>query len=109
MTLTPPDVVGVAELLEMLSISRQGFDKSHRHRDGFPPARELANGPVWERRAVDAYNRQRKTGKPYMTALELYRLYHGINGAPLARIGRELELSTTTVRRYLQQLGEIPR
>jgi hypothetical protein len=108
MTLQPPDVIGAGEVLELLGISKQAFSQSHQHRPDFPPARELKCGPVYERRAIVAYAKQRATGKPYLRALERFRFYASSMGA-IGGIAAELEVSPITVRRYLQQLGEIPR
>jgi hypothetical protein len=113
--LSAPDVVGPGEVCELLNIGREAFRRNHRPRPDFPPARVLSNGPVWERRAVDAYARQRATGKPYLRVLEEFRRFPG--GADSTRCGyvaRHLtdtgtKISLPTVRRYLQHLGEIPR
>jgi hypothetical protein len=115
MTLKPPDVAGIAETCELLAISRQAFDKTHRHRPDFPPCADLANGPVWERRAIVAYARQRKTGRPHLDTLTTYRAmlasdsHHPVLDATHALNEAGHRITRTTVRRYLQQLGEIPR
>lgn len=116
--LHPPAVVGPGEARHIIAkrsprgtLGRPAFAK-HIARPDFPPATHLATGPVWEKRAVDAYARQRYTRKPYLDALAMFREHTAggftVHGA-CAIVGADLKISATTVRRYLQQLGEIPR
>lgn len=118
MTLQPPDVIGAGEVSELLGITKQAFRQYHQRRPDFPPARELKCGPVYERRAIVAYAKQRATGKPYLSTLVHWRWMrerafndgHAPNIAALARdVAPHVGVSPITVRRYLQQLGEIPR
>lgn len=109
--LAPPDVVGPGEVIALLGISRQAFHAHHKTRPDFPPATRLECGDVYERRAIVAYAKQRATGRPYLDALRIYR-EHARALTPYgacALAAQVLPIGPTTVRRYLQQLGEIPR
>jgi hypothetical protein len=56
------DLVGVAEIAEMLGISRQRVDAIVRTHGDFPlPVAELTAGRIWQRRDVEAW--ARKTGR----------------------------------------------
>ena len=55
-------LIGVAEIAELLGITRQGVDKLTRTRGDFPaPAAVLTAGRIWEREAVE--QRARETGR----------------------------------------------
>ncbi|HEX7165424.1 MAG TPA: hypothetical protein VF230_00455 [Acidimicrobiales bacterium] len=54
-------LVGVAEIAEMLGVSRQRVDAITRTDDTFPsPEVELASGRVWTREKVDEWLRARR-------------------------------------------------
>ena len=56
------DLVGVAEIAEMLGVSRQRVDAITRTHSDFPkPVAELASGRIWMRRDVLTW--ARKTGR----------------------------------------------
>lgn len=113
MTLQPPDVVGPGEACALLKMSRPTFSR-HKIRPDFPPAAALECGDVYERRAIVAYGKQRDTGKPYLLALAAWREHHRFDQGRLAVTRRTLEahgykVTDPTIRRWLQQLGEIER
>jgi predicted DNA-binding transcriptional regulator AlpA len=55
-------LIGVAEIAEMLGITRQGVDRLTRTRSDFPaPAAVPTAGRIWEREAVE--QRARETGR----------------------------------------------
>jgi hypothetical protein len=61
-----PDLVGIAELAELVGVTRQRASTLAR-RPGFPePLAELASGPVWDLRMVERFVRSwaRKPGRP---------------------------------------------
>jgi hypothetical protein len=61
-----PDLVGIAELAELVGVTRQRASALARH-PGFPqPLAELAAGPVWDLRMVERFVRSwaRKPGRP---------------------------------------------
>jgi hypothetical protein len=61
-----PDLVGIAELAELVGVTRQRASALAR-RPGFPePLAELASGPVWDLRMVERFVRgwSRKPGRP---------------------------------------------
>jgi hypothetical protein len=111
--LTPPDVVGVGEILAILQISHEAFRRHHRERPDFPPVTHLDCGRVYERRAITAYALQRATGKPYLRALELYRqapdatAYQRCTTVVNQLASEDIRLTRPTVRAYLKKLGEI--
>ena len=56
------DLVGVAEIAEMLGVSRQRVDAIARTHDEFPdPVAELSAGRIWLRKDIEAW--ARKTGR----------------------------------------------
>lgn len=69
-----PDVVGAAEIADMLNLSRQQVHNL-TGRDDFPPATQLAMGKTWKRLAVRAWQLERE----------------------LHRRNRDLEISRATV------------
>lgn len=60
------ELVGVAEIADILGVSRQqGSQMSHRK--GFPdPIAELACGPIWTRSSIEAFKKtwNRTPGRP---------------------------------------------
>lgn len=51
--------MGVAEIAEMLGITRQGVDKLVRTRDDFPPPLAvLTAGRIWRREDVERWARE---------------------------------------------------
>ncbi|MGO9873440.1 MAG: helix-turn-helix transcriptional regulator [Acidimicrobiia bacterium] len=64
-----PELVGVAEIAELISVTRQRVSEM-RGRPGFPePIAELRSGPVWTRASVDRFVEEwpRKPGRPRVT------------------------------------------
>ena len=52
------DLVGIAEIVKMLEVSRQYVDRLTREDPTFPePEADLASGRVWDRKAVEAWAR----------------------------------------------------
>lgn len=50
------DLVGIAEVAELLGVSTQRVDQLARDHDDFPePVAELAAGRIWERADVEAW------------------------------------------------------
>lgn len=47
-----PDVLGHAEVVQVLGVTREGLDYLRRKHATFPPATQLACGPVWSTRAI---------------------------------------------------------
>jgi hypothetical protein len=63
---TLPELVGASEVGEMLGVSRQRVHQLREH-DAFPaPLVEVAMGPLWDARAVEAFARawSRRPGRP---------------------------------------------
>jgi hypothetical protein len=61
-----PDVVGLAEVADLLKVARQRITKL-QHRPGFPaPIARLRAGPVWLRAHIDAFAEtwDRRPGRP---------------------------------------------
>jgi hypothetical protein len=61
-----PELVGVAEVAEVLGVSRQRASEL-RGRPGFPsPVADLASGPVWSRPSLDRFVEtwERRAGRP---------------------------------------------
>jgi predicted DNA-binding transcriptional regulator AlpA len=52
--LVPPNVVGLAELAQLLGVDKNTVLRYAKRRD-FPEPARLASGPVWSRREVDAW------------------------------------------------------
>jgi len=61
-----PDLVGIAELAELVGVRRQRASVLARRSDFPDPLAELASGPVWDRRMVERFVRNwvRKPGRP---------------------------------------------
>ncbi len=61
-------LVGMAEIAEMLGVTRQRVDKIQRTYDDFPePEVHLTAGRIWSREAVEAWiqaHPQRPSGRP---------------------------------------------
>src|SRR5205809_361383 len=59
------DVVGVAEIAQLLAVSRQRVHEIIRNDESFPePAADLAAGRIWQRGDVEAWMASRhRTGK----------------------------------------------
>ena len=54
----PHHLVGVAEIAEMLGVTRQRIDEITRTKPDFPePEVELKSGRVWQRAAVEKWAR----------------------------------------------------
>lgn len=52
-------LVGVAEIAELLGVSRQYVDRLSRTDDTFPvPEAELKSGRVWKREAIEKWGRK---------------------------------------------------
>lgn len=52
-------LVGVAEIAEMLGVSRQRVDAISRTHEDFPaPEAELASGRIWLRKEIEAWARR---------------------------------------------------
>lgn len=52
------DLVGIAEIVKLLEVSRQYVDRLTREDPTFPePEADLASGRVWDRGAVEAWAR----------------------------------------------------
>jgi predicted DNA-binding transcriptional regulator AlpA len=54
----PPDVVGAAEIAQLLGISRQMVDKLARTDPTFPKSKALATGRIWRRGEVERWARK---------------------------------------------------
>jgi predicted DNA-binding transcriptional regulator AlpA len=54
----PPDVVGAAEIAEMLGITRQGVDKIAKTDPTFPKHTALATGRIWRRTDIERWARK---------------------------------------------------
>lgn len=80
-----PQLVGVAEVAELLGVSRQRASQLHRERrPGFPvPVVELASGPVWTRAGVVEFVRgwDRRPGRPVLAQTEPTRSPGGARGS----------------------------
>lgn len=65
-----PEVVGVAEIAGMLSVSKQRVSELARSRRFPDPLYELAGGPIWIRGAIEAFVKtwERKPGRPRKAA-----------------------------------------
>jgi hypothetical protein len=61
-----PDLVGIAELAELVGVRRQRASVLARRSDFPKPLAELASGPVWDLRMVERFVRgwARKPGRP---------------------------------------------
>jgi hypothetical protein len=61
-----PDLVGIAELAELVGVRRQRASVLARRPDFPEPLAELASGPVWDRRMVERFVQSwvRKPGRP---------------------------------------------
>ena len=58
----PLDLVGVAEIAELLGVTRQRVDAIARTHPDFPkPVADLAAGRIWQRRDIE--NWARKVGR----------------------------------------------
>jgi predicted DNA-binding transcriptional regulator AlpA len=57
----PHHLVGIAEIVAMLGVSRQYVDRLTREPDFPEPEVELTSGRVWSREAVETW--ARKTGR----------------------------------------------
>ena len=61
-------LVGVAEIAELLGVSRQRVDRITKTFDDFPaPEVELIAGRVWKRKEIEAWIKkhpQRRAGRP---------------------------------------------
>lgn len=61
-------LVGVAEIAELLGVSRQRVDRITKTFDDFPePEAELSAGRVWSRHDIDVWIKkhpQRRVGRP---------------------------------------------
>lgn len=51
------DLVGVAEIADLIGVSRQRVDQLTRTEDFPTPVADLASGRIWERGDVDAWAR----------------------------------------------------
>jgi predicted DNA-binding transcriptional regulator AlpA len=64
----PEDLVGVAEIAQMLDVSRQRVDRIIKSAADFPPPlAELSAGRIWEKAAVEEWlskNPRRGPGRP---------------------------------------------
>ena len=63
----PEELVGFAELLTLLKVSRRTAAKYAKRADFPEPLDRLASGPVWRRDEVEAWGRQNlplRTGRP---------------------------------------------
>lgn len=113
MSLEPPNVVAAGDVAEMLGVHRNSFARYHASR--IPGAKHTSSGAIWERPVALAYVKQHQTGRPYLTALELWRLtdptetIYTRSLLVATGLSGEKSISHTTVVRYLKQLGEIPR
>lgn len=77
-----PQLLGAAEVGELLDVSRQRVHQLHTQRDDFPPAIvQLRMGPLWLKTAIEAWAAtwERKPGRPVRVMPETV---HGV-----ARIG----------------------
>jgi len=67
-----PDLIGVAELAEILGVSRQRASELARTGSGFPrPLRFLASGPIWDKAMIARYVQhwdRRPRGRPKKAA-----------------------------------------
>jgi predicted DNA-binding transcriptional regulator AlpA len=61
-------IVGVAEIADMLGVSRQRVDRILKAHDDFPePEAQLTAGRIWSRRAIEdwlAAHPERRPGRP---------------------------------------------
>lgn len=102
----PPDVVGSAEAVALLQISRQRLTQlaAAAASNGFPPHRELRTGRVWDRASLVAWDQDRKAPAKARrtTVLRVYR-----RTGVLAEAARAADVHVTTARRILRDL-EVP-
>jgi hypothetical protein len=102
----PPDVVGSAEAVALLGISRQRLTQltNASASNGFPPFRELRTGRVWDRAALVAWDQDRKAPAKARrtTVLRSYRQTGNVT-----RAARAAGVHVTTARRILRDL-EVP-
>jgi DNA-binding CsgD family transcriptional regulator len=77
---SPPELVGVAEVAELLAVSKQRVSELHRREDFPEPVAVLATGPIWQLPAVKAFASTwaRRPGRPAldMNAIVAEELEH---------------------------------
>jgi prophage regulatory protein len=57
------ELVGVAEVAQMLDVSRQRVDAIAKRHDDFPkPIAELMAGRIWVRQQIEEWQRERRGG-----------------------------------------------
>jgi predicted DNA-binding transcriptional regulator AlpA len=77
-------LVGVREIAQLLSVSRQRADQIARTKDFPDPIAELASGRIWERSVVVRWARQAGRSVPWATVeLELEQLPKGPPGSAI--------------------------
>ena len=105
------ELIGVSELAELLTVSRQRASELARSADFPAPVARLQSGPVWRKTAVARYvgHWERKPGRPPRELTERERqvleLIREEKRTP-AEAAAILGVSSATVRRMLKQLVE---
>ena len=68
---TLPELVGASEVGQMLGVSRQRVHQLREHATFPAPLVEVAMGPLWDARAIDAFARawSRRPGRPPLAAV----------------------------------------
>lgn len=97
-------LVGIREIAQLISVSRQRADQIARSK-GFPePVAELASGRIWDRSAVVHWARETGRSIPWATVeLELEQLPKGTAGS-----AANLYRDAWTITR-MQALGRNPK
>jgi hypothetical protein len=101
-----PDVVGSAEARRMLGgVSRQRFSELRGEDRAFPPARELAGGPVWDRATMLAYAQDRHERTRYGRGART-RLLQSFRKRPsIYAAAKSCGVPQSTARRWLIEAG----
>lgn len=107
----PPDVVGVAEVADLLGLNRSrvyallradmAFVGTARRRAAFPAGTKLACGEVWDRLEVLAWHHDRAG-----TTLNLLRAWRA-SDRNITDAARLMDLPRTTARDRLAAIGAL--